>query len=271
MHTEDLSVMILVKAAPVLTSSFEETMCVAAMTLGEDPEWIRLHPVPFRDLDIDSKFRKYQEIDVSVFRSRDRRPESWTPVEDTIRLGRTIDTAHHWAERKHRVSRLERHNMCDLVEMNRSGSGPDTPSLAVVRPIGPPRLVITEREESQVSKWRDRAKAIASQRSLFDDPGVERKPLEIIPWRFQYSYRCAATSCNGHNQTIVDWEAAALYRNVRHHRNWQEKMQQKFVEEMWTSERDSVLFVGNMEQRPWNFLVLGIFWPPQSSTQQTLL
>ena len=73
--------MILVKAAPVLTSQLQESMCVAAMTLDDSPRWVRLHPVPFRDLGDDSKFRKYQEVTAQVIRPRsDRRPESWTPI-----------------------------------------------------------------------------------------------------------------------------------------------------------------------------------------------
>ena len=77
----------------MLTSNFEETMCIAAMSLGPQPEWIRLHPVPFRDLQEDSKFRKYQEIETSVIRSRtDRRPESWTPPDGSIRTGDFIGT-----------------------------------------------------------------------------------------------------------------------------------------------------------------------------------
>ena len=68
-------------------------MCIAAMSLGPQPEWIRLHPVPFCDLQEDSKFRKYQEIETSVIRSRtDRRPESFTPLDGSIRTGDFIGT-----------------------------------------------------------------------------------------------------------------------------------------------------------------------------------
>jgi len=150
--------MVLVKAAPVLTSELRESVCVAAMTLGDDPRWIRLHPVPFRDLGEESQFKKYQEIQVRVIR-----------------------------------------------------------------------------------------------------------------WRFRYKYRCLDPSCNGHNQTIVDWEAVALYRNVRREQDWRARMTKKFVHELWANDRDTRLFVGNMEQRPWNFLVLGIFWPPRQPLQQSFL
>lgn len=133
--TTTMRVMILVKAAPVLTSQLQESMCVAAMSLDEPPRWIRLHPVPFRDLQDTTKFRKYQEVTVEVFRPKsDRRPESWTPIEGSITPGATIGTDHAWSTRRQRVSSLGSDlTMCELVAMNRSGSGPDTPSLAVVR------------------------------------------------------------------------------------------------------------------------------------------
>lgn len=85
----------LVKAAPVLTSALDETMCVAGARVDTDrSEWIRLHPVPFRDLADDSRFAKYQELEVDVARPKsDRRPESWSPRDNTIRLGAKLDTA----------------------------------------------------------------------------------------------------------------------------------------------------------------------------------
>lgn len=265
--------MILVKAAPVLTSHLKESMCVAAMTLDDSPRWIRLHPVPFRDLDDESKFRKYQVVSATAIRPRsDRRPESWTPLVGSIQLGDIIGTDHGWSTRRERVAQLGEHTMCDLIEANQTGSGPNVPSLSVVRIAGPPELLIDPRDAEQLDRWQKRADAIAAQPSLFDDPKTAKPSFEIIPWRFRYKYRCLAPDCRGeHRQTIVDWEAVALYRNVRNKPNWEDLMRQKFVDELWSPDRETVLFVGNMEQRPWNFLVLGVFWPPLKAMQQSLL
>ncbi len=46
-------------------------------------------------------------------------------------------------------------------------------------------------------------------------------------------------------------------------------MREKFEHQMWT-QRDSALFVGNMEQYPTSFLVLGVFWPPKGTIQGVL-
>jgi hypothetical protein len=272
--TTTMRVMILVKAAPVLTAALRESMCVAAISLDDPPCWIRLHPVPFRDLEDNTKFRKYQEVTVEVIRPKsDRRPESWTPIEGTIVPGATIGTDRSWSRRRERVEGLGSDlTMCELIELNRSGSGPGTPSLAVVRTREAPRFVIEERDDEQLANWRSRADAIGSQPSLFEDPGQSKAPFEVIPWRFSYRYHCLSPQCSrGHKQTIVDWEVVALYRNVRSKPDWRELMRQKFEDELWAPERDTVLFVGNMEQRPWNFLVLGVFWPPSDPMQPSLL
>ena len=101
-----LKVVVLVKAAPVLTSQLEETMCVAGARIDTgEPQWIRLHPVPFRDLDDDSKFAKYQAVSVAVHRPRsDRRPESWSPVYGSIAPAESIGTDNRWAHRRQLVS-----------------------------------------------------------------------------------------------------------------------------------------------------------------------
>ena len=268
---KELSLLIVVKAAPV-PRKLQESICVAAIDLAPEPRWIRLFPIPFRDLADDSKFRKYQKVTLKVVRPKDdRRPESWVPVEGTIKPGRRLRTGHGWSARRQYVAGLGERNMCDLIRRNQSGSGPGTPSLAVVRPAQAPELEITEREPKQLERWQRKADEIASRPSLFDDPNQVKRPYEIVPHRFRYKYRCLASACNGHNQTIVDWEAVALWRKVRHQKNWRQQMERKFCDELWAPDRDTVLFVGNMQQRPHSFLVLGVFWPPLSPLQPSLL
>lgn len=264
--------MVLVKAAPVLTSDLDESMCVAAMTLDDDPRWIRLHPVPFRDLDDESKFKKYQEINVRAIRpSSDRRPESWSPIEGSIEPGQVIGSEHGWSARRDLIARLGERTMCELIAENKGGSGPGITSLAVVRAAEPPELEITQRDNEQLDKWRRRAQGMAAQSSLFDDPVLAKPVFEVIPWRFRYKYRCIADGCPGHSQTIIDWEAVALYHKVRGQADWRDRMEQKFVDELWASKRDTRLFVGNQKKYRQGFLVLGVFWPPRQALQASLL
>jgi hypothetical protein len=256
-----MDVVVLVKAAPVLTSGLEETMCVAGARVdGPHPEWIRLHPVPFRDLDSEQRFAKYQRVSLNVRRPKtDRRPESWTPVQGSLHLQEKISTNNAWSLRRHLVSQLGESTMCELIEVNRTGSGPGIRSLAVVRPVGKPQFKIKMREEDQLREWKRRAEGVASRQSLFDDSDQRKPDFEVVPWRFSYSFHCSAATCNGHTQTIVDWEVLALWRKVRRMDDWKERMTAKFEDGLWSG-RDTVLFVGNQEQYPASFLVcLGFF------------
>jgi hypothetical protein len=269
---ESMRVVVLVKAAPVMTRELEETMCVAGVRVDEGgARWVRLHPVPFRDLEDELKFVKYQTISLRARRPRtDRRPETWSPVHGTLDLGAVLDTDNNWARRRQLIEQLGEARTCDLVAANKSGSGPGTPSLAVVRPVEPPTLEITERDEDQLKVWAARAKGAEFRQSLFDDDSAQRKaPFEVVPWRFRYRYRCTAPDCSGHAQTIVDWEAYALWRHIRHRPDWEGRMRAKFEHELWHG-RDSVLFIGNQEQHPTSFLVLGVFWPRKGDIQGVL-
>lgn len=271
MEADELRVMVLVKAAPNLTDNLEEEVCVAAMTLDDSPRWVRLHPVPFRDLAGNERFKKYQEIGVRVIRpKRDHRAESYVPIRGSITLGAVIDTRAAWSERKRRVALLGNQTMCGLIESNRAGTGARA-SLGVVRPAAPPTLSIVERDVEQVREIERRAAAAGAQPSLFDDREAPKTPLQAVPWRFKYEYTCLAPRCNGHSQTIVDWEAVALWRRIQHRSDWREVMEQRFVGEMWASDRDSVLFVGNQAKHPASFLVVGVFWPPMAAVQLPLI
>ena len=78
-------VLIVVRTYPVPAMTGIEVSCTAAIT--DDQKWMRLFPVPYRFLDPDKRFRKYQWIDVSVTRaSNDPRPESFKLNEQSIRI-----------------------------------------------------------------------------------------------------------------------------------------------------------------------------------------
>lgn len=101
-------------------------------------------------------------------------------------------------------------------------------------------------------------------RSLFF-PG--KTGLEKIPYRFRYLYHCDDADCPGHEQTIVDWEIAQLYRTLRDKGDTEadvlRKIKDKWLGQMCSAKRDTAFFVGNQFRNPDGFLVLGVFWPPR--------
>ena len=252
---ETITVVPTVKAYPALLNDLAEAVCVAGFrtSLFEQPQWIRLFPVPFRELEGDQKFRKWQEITVNVEPSnKDRRPESVLPFSDTIHAGRELPLR----ERRALVDSMPHESMCAIIDQEKL----DGTSLGVVRPRQVIDVVVEERDADEVRVQQRRVDDAAAQQKLF---GPALAPLEVISHRFLYRYLCEDPECAGHRQGIVDWEISAAYRKWRRQypTDFIERIRQKWLDDLCGPNRDTRFFVGNMHQHPQSFLVLGVFSP----------
>ena len=200
-----ITMVVTVKAYPAISSRYGETVCVMGVrTDTPEPAWVRLYPVAYRDLEYSRRFAKYQRVTLDVVDASDPRPESVKPILDSLHLGDRLGTADAWRERRRLVEPLMLASMCELRELQRS----ERRSLGVFRPAAVDDLII----EHEPAPRRPDRQAVADQASLFF-PG--KTGLEKIPYRFAFVYHCAEASCPGHEQTIVDWEIAQLYRTLR--------------------------------------------------------
>lgn len=253
-----IEMVVTVKAYPTISTRYGETVCVAGVrTDTPEPEWVRLYPVAYRDLDSSRRFAKYQRITLDVVDSSDPRPESVKPVLDSFRLGDKIDRSDGGRERRQLVEPLMVGSMCELRELQRS----ERRSLGVFRPAGVDDLTIDPEPEG----WRPDRQAVADQASLFF-PG--KTGLEKIPYRFAFVYHCDDASCSGHEQTIIDWEIAQLFRTLRDRGDAEDvvlrKVKDKWLGQMCSPKFETAFFVGNQFRNPDGFLVLGVFWPPRT-------
>jgi len=72
-------VLITVKTYPTLSRKYGETVCTAGVRT--DGSWMRIYPVPFRRLNEEEQYRKFDWIETTFVRSRsDPRPESHRPA-----------------------------------------------------------------------------------------------------------------------------------------------------------------------------------------------
>jgi hypothetical protein len=70
------NIFVTVKTYPTLSSKYDELVCTAGIT-GEG-KWIRLYPVPFRKLELEQRYAKYQWLSIPLERNAaDFRPESY--------------------------------------------------------------------------------------------------------------------------------------------------------------------------------------------------
>lgn len=257
----EIRVLPLVKAYPNLSRKYGEVSCVAGLDM-DTGGWIRLYPVPFRSLEDHKQFRKYEPIRVTARRPKgDRRPESWRVDADSIEVvGPVISSDRGWETRRSIVEPAIGESMCAIRRAQRESGT----SLQMFRVRDVSGLVIDDVERDPE---RGRmAEAWAAQGSLLDSGELrqQREALEQIPFRFQYRYRCSDSNCRGHLQSIVDWEIAQLFRNVRHRPEWRDLIREKWLGQMCGADRDTAFIVGNQHQHPGGFLVLGVWWPPRS-------
>lgn len=256
-----LKVLVTVKATPQPSASYGDTVCVAGIEVQDDKPvgWIRLYPVPFRYLEGDQKFGKYQLIDVAVSRNRkDARPESFRIDASSLQLGPTIAG---WPKRVPYVEPLVTDSMCAVLDaVRRDVNGP---SLALVRPTDVLGLRMerhpgwTPKQQTVLDQW-------ANQLDLFGSAGA-RKVIEPPRFSAKYRYRCAALACKGHEQGILDWELTALQRRLASQSDEavRDAITKNFLDVVGGSGRAPAFFVGNQADptKRQTFSVLGAYYP----------
>jgi hypothetical protein len=154
------------------------------------------------------------------------------------------------------VLRKPPHSMEQLWEMQSS----DNTSLGIVKPQEIKGFIC----KPDTAEWKDKWKADIAQGRLF---GPERKPLDKIPWKFQYRFTCNDLRCNGHMMMIEDWEVGALYlnelRRLGDPDRAVESVRYKFFDVLCSPTRDTHFFVGTVRKHPKSWVILGVFCPPK--------
>jgi hypothetical protein len=251
-------VLITVKAAPNPSLNHGETVCVAGIRLDEfgNRGWIRLYPINFRHLQSDSKFAKYDVVTVDCRPARqDGRVESWKPVMDTMRK---VGSLKGWPKRRPYVDSLIQDNMCALRKASEKDAS--SQSLALVRPTEITGFTIEPHPGWTVAE-QGKIDAYVNQMVLFDS--TDKTPLEAPDYRGIYHWRCANPTCNGHNQSIIDWEFVATQRHLRKYgpTEAQAMLRKRWYEEVCAPSREVSFYVGNQAKRPQTFSILGVYWP----------
>lgn len=240
-------VLLTVKAAPEIGRTHGETVCVAGIRLDDGPpRWIRLFPVQRRWF-FGQAHPKYQVVEVDVVKHhRDQRPESHRPDLDSAKL---IAEPLTRSARAEVLNALPQMTMCDL----QAQKGWDRPSLALVVPA---EVMEVTAEDHGQNASHARKMMLAAQGS-FDEPSAS--PLEFPTTTYRFRYRCLDPACSGrHHQSIVDWELSESWRKWRsRYADVTPHIQAKWmglVEPRW----DPAFFVGNQQQAPDGWLVLGV-------------
>lgn len=254
MKLKTKTVLITVKAYPNPSKKYGETVCCAGIDT-ETLQWIRLYPVPFRDLDKSQKFKKYNVIKVRCYKSTDKRIESYRVDSDTIEILDHLNSSKNWAPRKKLILPTVSPSFCEILK-----------NVAQNKSIGAfkPSNVSFTWQKSSVEDTEKRETSYA-QLSFFNK---SKKAIEQIPFDFYYKFKChSLPECPGHKLLIIDWELGQSYRSWRHIYRPQklllEKIKERWFDRMCTSKYDTYFFVGNQRRFVNQFMVLGVFYPQE--------
>jgi hypothetical protein len=262
-------VFITVKTYPTLSKTYDELVCTAGVL--DDGSWARIYPLPFRKLEYENRYKKYQWIEAPLIKNdSDPRPESYkiTNIDQVKLLGEPIGTKQGWAERKDIIfqNNTVYHDLTDLIKKANNNEL----SIAIFRPTEIQELVIEKTER----QWSPESLAIleakASQLSLFQTKEEVKREFMVVdklPYKFSYRFR----DCNGRESTlmIADWEIGMLYWNCLKQTEGSENKALELVKKKYINEfskKDIFLFLGTTRQfHGWArnpFVVIGVFYPP---------
>ena len=233
-------------------------MCTAG--IDSDGNFLRLYPFPFRMMDTEIQFSKYQWIEVDIEKStRDPRPESYKAYPSTVVLGEKVSPK-NWEERRRIVGQLEIDTLCGLKKNCKN----TTKTLSIIKPKKVDDLIVKATDRD----WTGREKEYVRIISLLDQ---SRPPLKKMPYEFKYKFSCEHPDCKGHEMKIGDWELTALYWNLIHGKESEEsalkKVKDKFLGELCSVKRDVHFFVGtHSSYQTW--MIIGLFSPPRVASKK---
>ena len=251
---ETKKALIVVRTYPTPARQGVEVSCTAAIT--DKQEWLRLFPVPWRLLPEDQQFRKYQWIQVQVTKAKDRRPESYKLIRDSIKILDYVTPANEWQARKDIIFPLKSHCLCCLKK-ERDEKG--YPTLGIFKPKKIENLSIN----TAASDWSPAQLDILRQGHLFEKRPEQQ--LEKVPFDFQYRFFCDETTCSGHKLLCTDWEIGESWRawKGKYGNKWEEKFRLRYEREM-IEKYDTHFYVGTLHQYPDVWIIVGLFYPPIS-------
>lgn len=248
-------ILILAKTYPQPSRKSRETVCVAGV--NENGELRRLYPIPFRFLEGDKQFRKWQWIEARILRdTSDFRPESHKVDIDSIKLLDVIGTEKGWQERRRYFTPLIVTGLESLEIMREQHKT----SLGVVKVAEIQDFVIQKEPEPE---WSQEQESSLLQSGMFDTvAALQRSKLVKMPHRFYYDILCIGDQAP-QRRLILDWELGALYwKMVREHpKQWEDKMRHRFLEEF--RQKDLHLLMGTVKAHPHVWCVVSCFYPPQ--------
>ena len=262
-------IFITVKTYPTLSKKYDELVCTAGIL--DNGSWARIYPLPFRKLDYENRYKKYQWIELPLQKNvSDPRPETYRVVDiSQLKLiGKPVGTEKKWQERK-RIIFEHNHTNTDLTELIQQANRNEV-SLAIFKPAELIEFVIEETDRNWSKDKLALLKAKAKQLSLFQTEEEVKKEFSVVDkLPYIFFYRFSDEKGRKAKLMIEDWEIGALYWNCLKQAAGNEQDALAMVKEKFFDsfmKKDLYFFLGTTKMyHGWAknpFVIIGVFYPP---------
>ena len=266
-------ILVTVKTYPTLSRKYGETVCTAGVR--EDGSWVRIYPVPFRQLEHTEQYKKYDWIECSLVpRIADIRPESYSPVDpNELRPVGHMDTHDNWRERRRLLTCTAR--VHDRLDSLIRGAKENELSLAVFKPAKVHDFIWEPEDREWDREKLQQMRELHNQLGLFGDNDW-RTTFKLIPkLPYSFSYRFEDALGKKSELQILDWEAGALYWNCLKSAEYDEpaalaKVRQKYLDQFVA--KDLHFYLGTTQQfhliapNPW--VIVGVLPIPHDHQER---
>ena len=251
-------ILILVKTYPSPSRKYIETCCTAG--IDDQGNMIRIYPVPFRLLQEEKQYKKWQWVEGDTMESKaDKRPES-RKIDYTAMKALDL-RIQDWPEKIKWLNKCPRFGSVTEIDEARMKTGL---SLGIIKPTSILDLEFQSEEPDWTPDQLEKLTQQLTQDDLFTEvsAAAEIKQLEKIPYGFYYHFTCPGSD-KPERIRITDWEIYQLYRNVCGAPNWQKKMREMYVEKYGA--KDVYLILGNHHRFQNQWLCIGVVAAPKGT------
>ncbi len=267
MASRQARILILCKTYPSPSGKHVETSCVAGME--ENGRLIRLYPIPFRFIDDQQQFKKWQWVNLRIAKAtNDHRPESHKVFFDTINCeGDPLSTGHNWMARREQIKKLQVYEDFASLEAGRLANNVTLGIVRASRVIG---LDITPASKPDwTHEEKDKLVQHERQGGLFDEADAKNiAMLKKVPFDFHYRYISGdGAGAVEYRHKIADWEIGAFYWNCRHRYGdaWEAPFRDKLEQALPAA--DLMFLMGTIHRFPDQWLIVSLIYPPKQPNE----
>ena len=265
-----MKVLIAVKTYPAISTKYGETVCTAGIT--EEGKWIRIYPLPFRKINRENRFKKYEWIELELRRNtNDFRPESYRPInyQEIKTIGEIKPDGDTWDERRKIVLRKVYTNLEQLIAEAKDKN--ICTSLATFKPKKILDFTYEKTDREWGTKQIQYLESEKQQANLFESEEEDEienfEVVDKVPYKFKFKFMDDTDKTS--NLMIEDWEIGMLYWNCLKTHNGNEQLACEDVKKKYFDDfaktKDYYFFLGTTKLNHYvshnPFVIIGDFRP----------